>query len=257
MSMTPEEAAAAAIAAAEAAAASQVAAANSASAAASDRAAVSADLETVAAHRDQVEIWKDSVGQDKAAVTILRDATADDRAAALSHKNAAAASRAGAAEDRTAVQAAKEQVDIYAAQVAEDRAAVQAMVEGFDPETDRPLYQREIRFLETPVSLELLDQIEFVEAITLPANLSSNRGHCRGVAPSSNVTFSFRLLAANGTDQGVVATVSYATNRAITRATVGNAPVSVPEGGTLQLFAPADAKGITNVSEVLVGTRTG
>lgn len=115
-------------------------------------------------------------------------------------------------------------------------------------------FREQAGFIDTPGASELLAQMLMPFDVALPANFGSNIGYYGGADPAAAVTFTVKQILTDGTTSSV-GTLVIGTNSAITRTTTSPTGFDAPQGSVLQLLAPVDAKGVTNLSEIFIGTK--
>lgn len=106
----------------------------------------------------------------------------------------------------------------------------------------------------TPQSDETFIPIVADDDITFPANFGDNLTLLSGIAPSSTCLFSLRLIHTDGTDSGQCGTLSISTSNVMTRTTTGGTALHLTKGQGIKPKAPTIPTGITNLTEIFVGT---
>lgn len=218
---------------------------------------VAADRIEVANDLEEANIAKQATADDLLAVTILRDAVEIDRGAVADDRAETQALRGEAAEDRVAVQAAKEQVDIAAAQVADDLSAATALAEtlgSIDLSALSVIARYRVQISiddQTPGAAEFLGRLKFTRETIFLANLADNEGDVLG-HPSADYVIAFRLILANGTDQGEVAWITLHADGSITRATAGGVDLVCPAHSSLKIIGGPVPRGATDWVEIMI-----
>lgn len=108
-------------------------------------------------------------------------------------------------------------------------------------------YQAQVGFDAALTTSERFATLMMPANVRFTDNFSNNQGVLLGTAPEANLVINIRRFAANGTDLGIIGTVTVSPARAVTWNTTGAGFLDLNAGEVLALEGPATALAATQL----------
>jgi hypothetical protein len=100
---------------------------------------------------------------------------------------------------------------------------------------------------------EILPPLHFDLEVEFPGNFALNSGSCLGTLPGSPLTINIRQVLADGTDNGIVGSITINPDGSRSRSTLDGLPLLCPIGSNLIPVAPVAPSVASVVVETLIG----
>lgn len=117
-----------------------------------------------------------------------------------------------------------------------------------------PIAVEEISYTDELGVLEKLPPIKYREAVLYPADFASNVGSCLE-PPSADYTIYLRKYEADGSDAGLIGTITIHPDSSFTRATTGGLDVLIDIGEVVLPYGGPEQLGAADVCELLIGVK--